>query len=389
MAKNSLCHYTGCTSSADADNYINPQGKTAGQITIVPCLYSVCEPAKTVTEQFKLKINLDQVRSNIVFAVDTSGSMKDEINQIRTNITKFVNDIKVLIPKTKIVVIGSEFTYPNAPILTVLPAPYEKNKAVSSIYWHYNYVDSFQKLDSILNAFDLADYYNFLGAGERLVPALPLISKLKELQSVALDDATVAALPVYIKDADFHFVIVSDDNESQIRLDQPLESQIQVNYLMLNHFLQKMDSVLKINNNTFKIHAIHEKAGFNQSCVQTNADIFHHPYPEAVSKTQGGAFDICQTNWSSIFQKLTENVTGEMTAVDLAKCQSKNRVITEVKVTGGGKPATIIPASDYSYYAASDTDGNPPRVVIDPAKLKNKGFDIFQELTIDIKYTMQ
>lgn len=295
----------------------------------------LCSETGTETQILPLSVSTQSSTNvNVVFVIDTSGSMDNEIAQVRANVAQFVTDVKgTLNPNTtKFAVIGTSNSG------DVLPAPYVKNGTYNQVYWHHQAIGSKDKLRKLMRAYGMTTFLS--GGVSRIlgttVPTFP------EFDALGACDATST---LFNCNSLNHIVIVTDDIEALPNTTGQDNTR--------DAFMGSFGDHLKINRNAFKMHGIHAKA--TSSC---SVAAYGKIYEDMATATGALSHDVCTANWTILFNSLKDQIFASAKAMEFGQCLAPNRTIGSVKVKWGTQVVTL-GTSDYVFTAAADAFSLP------------------------------
>jgi len=313
---------------------------------------AACAAKSSLTELLPLVVNQTQQNTNVVFMIDTSGSMKEEALRLRANLEGFVSRVKseaLSQQRIRFAVVGTEGSIfdRNSPLL---PAPYRANALVDDVYWHYNLVFSRDKFLATLGVLG-ASSYQPAGA---IFPTI--IDKSKYRTIADLDVSSTSACRgtnLYDCDALNHVVIVTDDGET---LSGCTPGMLRSNPSCIE---DTFDSTLKTHlaktGSSYRLHAIHYTSTSvpTATCTPGTAGDIWTPYTSLATATGGLSLDLCQDDWNPLFDQLKERIVGSSRPTAFAQCGKSNREIISVSLKL--KDGQVIPLAikDVIYAAPS------------------------------------
>ena len=349
---NHSCIYLGCI-DPQADNFDPTANQDNGS-----CQYT-CRPSSRYEETLDYQVEYQQKKINLFFAIDTSGSMSNEITNVKHNIEYFASAVRSNLPQAKIVMMGTKLIDN-----FILPASYPQNGFFNGIYWHFHYLGSYEKMQSVADTFEISK-----------PSSLPFSEMFFKDPSERILDAP--EYPLFIRNSFTHFIFITDDTESTY--------DPQINNMRLESFRGRMGKILGQNQSDYTIHAIHTQANYNQECFQESGRNYHLPYLQATSQTAGLSLNICQQDWSILFEKIKNQIVASATAISLQECPRLPRKIETVQVSCGGNSFPLI-NSDFQFINA--TAFRPAQVIIHPDLLSSKGCDLQSPIQVTINYLL-
>jgi hypothetical protein len=270
--------------------------------------------------------------ANIVWVIDTSGSMDEEAAIVQQNLNAFVSSLAAsgLVDYRVVVVSEPEF----------VSVPDPLGSDTKRFMYVEESVGSEEPLTDLLDQFDA--YSNFL-----------------------------------LKDVLTHFVVVTDDDSS----------------IAASDFVSQMDAQL---DGDFRVHAIASPPGAptppptdddddddddEDGCTGPHGDaaapgVEHY---EAASLTDGLTFSICADDWSALFKQLaSEVVNGAPLPCDLAIPEPKNgealnpNLVNVILTPPGASQGAALPRTNDAASCGSagwyyDDPAQPTRIVLCPA----------------------
>ncbi|HUP56391.1 MAG TPA: vWA domain-containing protein [Bdellovibrionota bacterium] len=339
-----LCVSSSCARVDEFDFFVSDASKL-----FVPS----CSDSGSETEVVPLVANGGSARaSNVVFVLDTSGSMANEIAQVRSNMEQFVNSVKSTLPaaSTRFAVIGERQNSTD-----VLPAPpYVKNGSYNGVFWHFYEIGSTDKMQKLMRSYGMTEFQS--GGTTR-----SLNSSFPAIPGVNFAAACSTAGSLFNCDALNHVVVVTDDIERLPNVTGQDATR--------TAFMTSFGAHLSKNRNTFKLHAIHAKQASTCSVAA-----YGKIYEDIAAATGSLSVDVCTTNWTPVFNALKNNIVASSGAVHFGKCASPTRSVSSVRVRWSGGEVALA-ASDYIYTNPAEL-GTRPSIYVSPQTLQSKGVPI-------------
>jgi hypothetical protein len=270
---------------------------------------------KSRTETFQTQLNTTTSVSSmdVIWVVDTSGSMTQEAAHVRNNILRFANSFS---GDARMILIGNKGSSGNA---VTIP-----------------------RGDSRFTQLDLT-----IGSTDSLRKLLQLWDGRHSL-SGALAAAWRPGVPKAL-------IIVSDDNSS-ISADQ-----------FLNSIPDGVADEVKV---------VHSIVGLENKSLSPCMARSGAVYRELSKRTDGEIFNICETDWSGIFDQLAEKIESKLSNVlktDFKVSKSEIKKLLSVSLNGHE-----LAAGDFSFAA--------DRVAIKEAAFLKYASGLSTKFTIEIRY---
>lgn len=250
------------------------------------------------------------VKSNIIFVVDTSGSMGPELLKLQTSLPGFINQLNQQLSSNHKVVLHASVS----------------GWSLQGVYVHNRAVGSTDKLHKI--EMGLKGNIN---------------SKIPDSQ-LFFDSGTI-----------FHYVVVTDDLEqydacgplaSQVPAGAPYSAASVAHYeaCLINRYQSGVGAFLEARGLSHRLHAIHFKnaaSASNQcaigSAAGTQLSETGAPYVSLTQAFGGGSHDLCQDNWNGLLSGLVDQIASDAQgeALQLQECAEGGVAIQRVVVKQG------------------------------------------------------
>ncbi len=271
-------------------------------------------------KQLSVTANLDAPgmgavsKSNIIFVVDTSGSMLDELQKLQVSLPGFIRQLDEQLGANHKVVMHAQVSGWS------LPGVYVHGRPVGS-------TDKMAKIELALGASPASSAVN-------MIPKSALFT----------EPGTV-----------FHYVVVTDDIEEfgnctpsagQVEAMAPYSAASVSNYesCLINRYRAGVGSYLESRGFSHRLHAIHFKGGSTPTlgCAIGNAagtDLAETgaPYVSLSMAFGGVSHDLCQDNWSELMTRLVGQVSSaaQGQAAKLEACSGHGVAVQRVVIRQG------------------------------------------------------
>ena len=267
-------------------------------------------------------------KSNIIFVVDTSGSMNDEMIKLQVNLPAFINQLNAQLDSNHKVVLHASVSGWS------LPGVYLHNKAVGSV----------NKLAKIEEALGIV--------ATTASNVMPVSALFREAGTI------------------FHYVVVTDDVEvyggcsptaSGVSAVGPYSASSVANYeaCLIGRYGTNVGGFMASHGFSHRFHAIHFKNSVTApvgcavgTAAQTSLSETGAPYISMAQAFGGGSHDLCQENWNQLLTSLVDQISSaaQSQRVQLTACSSSNVLVQRVvikqgsysRVLSGGELSSVI-----------------------------------------------
>jgi hypothetical protein len=294
-------------------------------------------------------VNQTSQNTNVVFMVDTSGSMKEEAVQLRTNLEGFVTRVKreaLSQQRIRFAVVGTEGNIFNSKT-PLLPAPYKPNALVDDVYWHHDLVFSADKFLATMGVFGLTAYTP-VGTTKPVS-----INKTKYATIPGLNIAANSACKgtnLFDCDALNHIVFVTDDGESLAGCAANTPNCIP------DTFDNEMKAHLAKTDSSYRLHAINfTKTSVKSSTCAAGVEGVWKDYESLAAESGGLSLDLCQNDWSPLFDQLKERIVSTTRPAAFGQCAKSDREIVSVALKLKDGLTITLTLKDVTYAAPAGT----------------------------------
>lgn len=264
---------------------------------------------------------------DIVWAIDSSKSMKDEISAINRNLPKLIADLDARHVDYRIALIMQDTLRLNIKIPSIVKNCRSAADLTSKLCLFESPVNSMNSLMMLLQCHKIPYSGSFLPMFKNVQTKTGLLTAQKWPCGTGSGFGSKASLFSQFLRPNIHkqIVIVSDD-ESLI----PADSFIQAFKTAEKEF--SLSAIVGVDPKA----ALLKGSSFVKNTAKTRQDctIDHVStvYPDAARKTGGVVIDICEKDWGAIFEKLVAEILRKSTFILPQKPSQIARI--EVKVNG-------------------------------------------------------
>ena len=308
----------------------------------------------SVSREFGAPIAGAVAKSNIIFVVDTSGSMGDELIKLQVSLPQFINQLTSRLDSNHKIVLHAQAS----------------GWALPGVYVHDRYVGSTDKMSKIEQALGASA----TSSSRNMIPRSALFT----------DPGSI-----------FHYVIVTDDVEEYgscqpvwmgVQSMAPYSASSVSGYesCLVDRYQAGVGAYMSARGFSHRLHAIHFKGGSSVpgasvplgcavgTAAGTSLSETGAPYVSLSRAFGGGSHDLCQDSWSELMEGLVDEISSAAQShkVELSACPGKSVSIQRVVIRQGGYSRVLQMNDAGALLLHQAASGSPASVQIQNAFLQ-------------------